>query len=81
MAVASGRAGRGDTVVEPGPLAMVSDDKERAAPGQRAAISEKPTQFDTDRVAAALRQLYNRIATEPLPRRLVDLANRLKLHR
>jgi hypothetical protein len=68
-------------VVEPEPLAMASDDKERSASGRPAAISEKPTRFETDRVAVALRQLYNRIATEPLPRRLLDLANRLKLHR
>lgn len=58
---------------------MSSRDKERVAPGERAAPNERPAKFETDRVAAALRQLYGRIASEPLPRRLVELVSHLKL--
>ncbi len=55
-----------------------SRDKEHSAPN-KAVPPEKPTQCETDRIAAALRQLYGRICAEPLPRRLVELLNRLKL--
>ncbi len=41
--------------------------------------SGAPLRYDIDRVAAALRQLYDRLAAEPLPRRLVNLLNRLKV--
>lgn len=58
---------------------MGSRDKERIVPGEAAAPSERPAKPEADRVAAALRQLYGRIAGEPLPRRLVELVSRLKL--
>jgi len=39
---------------------------------------KQPTQIDIDRIAAGLRQLYGRIVAEPVPRRLVELLNRVK---
>jgi len=38
-----------------------------------------PRRYDVDQIVAALRQLYGRIAAEPLPRRFVNLLNRLKV--
>jgi len=57
---------------------MASNEKERPASGNPPR-SEKPTQFETDRITTALRQLYGYVAAEPIPRRLVELLNRLKL--
>ncbi|HKR18837.1 MAG TPA: NepR family anti-sigma factor [Stellaceae bacterium] len=53
-----------------------SRDKERSRAGKRPGA---PRRYDVDPIAAALRQLYARIAAEPLPRRLVTLLNRLKV--
>jgi hypothetical protein len=58
---------------------MTSRDKERVASGKPDAPSKRPTGLDADRIATALRQVYGRIADEPLPRRLMDLVSRLKL--
>jgi len=55
-----------------------------AARGKRRSISgkasspEPPARAEFDRIAAALREIYGRIAAEPLPQRLVELLNRLK---
>ncbi|MGH6977648.1 MAG: NepR family anti-sigma factor [Stellaceae bacterium] len=49
---------------------------------QRARSGKQPRarpHYDFDKIAAALQQLYDRIAAEPLPRRLVNLLNRLKV--
>ncbi len=56
----------------------VSRGKQRSASG-KLPQHERPAQIDVDRIAAALRQLYGRIVAEPVPRRLVELLNRLKL--
>lgn len=50
--------------------------KKRSRSGKRPAA---PLRCDADQIAAALRRLYDRIAAEPLPRRLVNLLNRLKV--
>lgn len=60
---------------------MCPQRKERVGSGKAAARNERSARLEADRVAAALRQLYGRIADEPLPRRLVELVNRLKARR
>ena len=50
--------------------------KERSRSGKPPST---PPRYDVDQIATALRQLYDRIAAEPLPRRLVSLLNRLKV--
>jgi len=63
--------------VEPDPvLKAASRGKERSRSGKRPST---PPRYDVDRIAAGLRQLYDRIAAEPLPRRFVNLLNRLKV--
>jgi len=52
--------------------------KKRSRSGQRPSAPLR--HYDVDRIAATLRQLYDRIAAEPLPRRLISLLNRLKVH-
>jgi hypothetical protein len=49
-----------------------------ATRGNATARKGRSVKLEVDRVAAALRQLYGRIADEPLPRRLVELVTRLK---
>ena len=68
-------------MIEAGPPPMASHDKERHVSGQSSQPGERVTTFEADRIAAALRQLYGRIAREPLPQRLQELVNRLKPHR
>jgi len=50
--------------------------KQRARSGKQ---SRARAHYDFDKIAVALQQLYDRIAAEPLPRRLVNLLNRLKV--
>lgn len=71
--------GRLGTTTERGPMPKaVSCGKQRSVSG-KLPPHEQPAQNDVDRIAAALRQLYGRIVAEPVPRRFVELLNRLKL--
>lgn len=58
-------------------MPMASHDKEGVAPGEVPTPSDRTSAFEIDRIAAALWQLYSRIAREPLPQRLLDLMSRL----
>lgn len=67
------------TAVEPDPMPKAaSRGKKRSHYGKRP--NAPPRHYDVDRITGTLRQLYDRIAAEPLPRRLISLLNRLKVH-
>lgn len=63
--------------VEPDPMPKsASRDKQRSRSGKQ---PRGRSRYDIDKIAVALQQLYDRIAAEPLPRRLANLLNRLKV--
>lgn len=67
------------SAVEPDPMPKAaSRDKKRSHYGKRPNASRR--HYDVDRITGTLRQLYDRVAAEPLPRRLISLLNRLKVH-
>jgi Anti-sigma factor NepR len=55
----------------------VSRDKEHSVSG-KIPSDEQQIPCEPDRIAVVLRDLYGRIAAEPLPRRLVELLVRLR---
>jgi len=62
---------------EPDPMSKAaSRGKRRTRSGKQ---SRARAHYDFDKIAVALQQLYDRLAAEPLPRRLVNLLNRLKV--
>ena len=62
---------------------MLEQMPKAASRGKKRSRSGKPPgaplRCDANQIAAALRQFYDRIAAEPLPRRLVNLLTRLKV--
>lgn len=71
--------GDAGSVVEPAPMPKTaSRGKQRSRSGKQ---PRARPHYDLDKIAVALQRLYDRIAAEPLPRRLVNLLNRLKVRR
>ncbi|MGH6983271.1 MAG: NepR family anti-sigma factor [Stellaceae bacterium] len=67
---------------DPGPAIEPDPMPKAAFRGKQRVLSGKQPRVrphdDFDKIAVALQHLYDRIAAEPLPRRLVNLLNRLK---